>query len=180
VDLGSYRLKVAGAVSRQLSLSLEELGALVPFRQVKRRFYCVNGWTMMRRWAGYGLADLLEVAGPRARLLRATSLYGYEDTSPVAGLVAGDALLATHLDDEPLSADRGSPVRLLLFHCYQFKGVKALAQLEVTDEYRSGTWQRFGYEDATIQTYPHLDIDSRTRIAPDFAPAPRNPAEDES
>jgi DMSO/TMAO reductase YedYZ molybdopterin-dependent catalytic subunit len=168
-DLEGYRLEVQGLVAQPLVLELEGLGRLLPFREVRRRFYCVNGWTMEDDWGGYRLAELLEVVGPRAAYLRATSLGGYEDTTRIDALLRGDAMLVTHMGGRPLDPKRGSPLRLMLFDMYQFKGVKAVATLEVTPEYRPGTWQAVGYRDATIQPYPHLDITTGARLMPDPA-----------
>lgn len=165
-DLEGYRLEVKGLVARSLLLELEDLRGLLPFREVRRRFYCVNGWTMEDDWGGYRLVELLEVVQPRAEYLRATSLGGYEDTTRIDDLLRGDAMLITHMGGAPLEPKRGCPIRLMIFDMYQFKGVKAVATLEVTPEYRPGTWQKVGYRDATIQPYPHLDITTGARLMP--------------
>lgn len=167
-DLAAYRLNVGGAVQHPMELTLQELHELLPRITAKRRFFCVNGWSLEAEWGGYRVSDLLDMVRPTptAEFLRATSLGGYEDTSPIAGLIDGGAMLVTHMDGDPLPPKRGRPMRLMVFDRYQFKGVKALGTLEVVQEYRAGTWQKYGYHDASIQPYPHLAIDKNEDLMP--------------
>jgi DMSO/TMAO reductase YedYZ molybdopterin-dependent catalytic subunit len=168
-DLATYRLCVDGAVERPLSLSLEELDRRLRRIEIDRRFYCVNGWSLKALWAGYRVADLLGLAGSKSgtACLRATSLGGYEDTTAIVDLVADEAMLVTHMNGAPLSPARGKPIRLMRFDCYQFKGVKAVARLEVVESYRPGTWEKVGYSDASVQPYPHLAIDCDEEVMPE-------------
>lgn len=168
IDIDSYRLIVEGAVSRPLELSLAELETLVPIVETQRRFYCVNGWSLAALWRGFQLADVLALVHPLndAPFLRATSIGGYEDTSRIDGLINGGAMLVTHMDGEPLSPERGKPIRLMLFDRYQFKGVKAVARIEIVNEYRPGAWVKYGYTDATIQPFPHFAVDRGEDLLP--------------
>jgi DMSO/TMAO reductase YedYZ molybdopterin-dependent catalytic subunit len=168
-DLTEYRLSINGEVQRKGAFTLSELEST--FLRVEREqpMYCVNSWRMVRLWSGFRLAHLLEWAKPKpnAPFLRATSLGGYEDTTAIMELLVGDPLLVTHIDGDPLSPERGRPIRLLLPHLYQFKWVKALSSLDIVTQYRPGTWQRVGYTDATILNEPHFDIDSREKVKPE-------------
>ena len=166
-----YELSVCGAVESPLTIGVNDLKDKLPFVTVNRRIYCVNGWTLIDDWGGYRLRDLLAIVRPRAEYLRSTSIGGYEDTAKINDLISGDAMLATHMGGKPLAPKRGFPVRLLIFNQYQFKGVKSVATIEVTTEYRPGTWQKVGYRDATIQPYPHLDITTGERLMPDSSVA---------
>jgi DMSO/TMAO reductase YedYZ molybdopterin-dependent catalytic subunit len=163
VNLADYRLEVGGAVERPFIASLRELAERVPRVEMRRRFYCVNGWSLEALWSGYRVADLMAAVVPRAGFdyLRVTSVGGYDDTSPIQRLIEGDALLATHMDGEPLSVERGKPMRMILFDMYQFKGVKAVQRIEVVADYRPGFWETVGYSEEMIeiQPYPHFAID---------------------
>lgn len=168
-DLAAYRLLVGGAVERPLALSMEELDRQLRRIEVDRRFYCVNGWSLKAVWAGYRVADLLSLAGSQSGVpyLKAISLGGYEDTTSITDLIADGALLVTHMNGDPLPPARGKPIRLMRFDCYQFKGVKSVARLEVVETCRPGTWEKVGYSDATVQPYPHLAIDCDEDLMPD-------------
>jgi DMSO/TMAO reductase YedYZ molybdopterin-dependent catalytic subunit len=169
VDRNTYRLEVGGAVDEPLVLSLDELEQTLPVTSGRRRFYCVNGWSLEALWHGVSIAALLERVGPDpdAPYIRSTSIGGYEDTSSIRELVDGEAMIVTRMNGEPLSPERGFPARLMLFDRYQFRGVKALAQLLVVRDYRPGAWVKYGYSDATIQAYPHLAIDTGEELMPD-------------
>jgi DMSO/TMAO reductase YedYZ molybdopterin-dependent catalytic subunit len=162
IDVAGYRLVVEGAVANRFELSLEELEKSVPVIETRRRFYCVNGWSLEARWRGFAVASMLELAKPLpdAHYLRATSIGGYEDTSLIKELIGGNAMLVTHMDDEPLTPKRGKPMRLMIFDKYQFRGVKALGRIEIVNDYRPGAWVKYGYTDASIQPFPHFAIDT--------------------
>jgi DMSO/TMAO reductase YedYZ molybdopterin-dependent catalytic subunit len=71
------------------------------------------------------------------------------------------------MNGEPLSPERGAPIRLVVFDRYQFRGVKSVARVEVVREFRPGSWVRYGYSDASIQPFPHLAIDTGEELMPD-------------
>ncbi len=169
INKDTYRFHIKGAVQKPLVLSLDQLDALLPSVEVKRRFYCVNGWSLESIWRGYQLSDLLEVVQPdtTSTYLRTTSCGGYEDTTKISDLLQGEALLVTHMNGEPLTPERGSPIRLIIFNMYQFKGVKQVNVIEVVQDYRPGTWQKVGYQDATIQPDPHFAIERNEEIMPE-------------
>lgn len=169
VDVAGYRLVVEGEVSNRLVLTLAELEEMAMATEVQRRFYCVNGWSLSARWFGLEIGHLVQLVHPmaEARFLRATSIAGYEDTSSIRGLVNSGAMLVTRMNGEPLSPERGKPVRLMLFNKYQFRGVKALARIELVRDYRPGAWVKYGYTDSSIQPFPHLAIESGEYLMPD-------------
>jgi DMSO/TMAO reductase YedYZ molybdopterin-dependent catalytic subunit len=169
IDLDSYRLVIDGEVERRLELKLTELETLVPPIKLQRRFYCVNGWSLEAVWTGFDLGAVLALVQPfpEAPYLRATSVGGYEDTTRIDHLLNGGAMLVTHMDGEPLSPERGKPIRLMIFDRYQFKGVKAVARIEIVKEYRPGAWVKYGYTDATIQPFPHFAVDKGDDLMPE-------------
>jgi DMSO/TMAO reductase YedYZ molybdopterin-dependent catalytic subunit len=169
IDIDSYRLIVNGAVSQRLELSLTQLEEFVPAIEAQRRFYCVNGWSLAALWRGFDLAAVLALAKPLpdAPYLRATSVGGYEDTSRISDLIGGGAMLVTHMDGERLSPERGKPMRLMIFDKYQFKGVKAVARIEIVNEYRPGAWVKYGYTDSSIQPFPHFAVDKGEDLMPE-------------
>ncbi len=112
-----YRLQVVGAVTRPLSLSVDQLGGL-PQRTATLPIACVEGWSANRRWTGVPLADLLARAGARpgaavtVQSLEQGGLYARADVD--ADQVADrDTLLALQVDGQVLALDHGYPVRLI-------------------------------------------------------------------
>jgi hypothetical protein len=113
----AYRLQVAGAVARPLSLSLAELRAM-PQHEVSLPIACVEGWSAQARWRGVPVRALLERAEAEAGAdVRVESLEprGRYRLSVLNPDHAGDAdtLLALEVNGETLALDHGYPVRLI-------------------------------------------------------------------
>lgn len=115
VDLASYRLKVQGEVDHPLELTYEDLLAL-PWVEHRIRLSCVSGWTETPTWRGPRVRDVLALARERANAKSVAfhSLSGYGFTWHRRRLDDDHALLATHVNGAPLSANHGLPVRLIV------------------------------------------------------------------
>ncbi|MDE0805020.1 MAG: molybdopterin-dependent oxidoreductase [Acidimicrobiales bacterium] len=112
-----YRLRVTGAVSSELSFTLDELRAM-PRHEAELPIACVEGWSKSARWAGIRLRDLLAMAGAAERAsCTVVSLQerGGFRSSFVNHDHAGDpdTLLALEINGEDLHIDHGFPVRLI-------------------------------------------------------------------
>ena len=117
IDGAAYRLRVDGAVSRPLELTLDDLRRL-PMRTTTLPIACVEGWSATRRWTGVPLRDLVAMAGAsgnRSATVVSAEARGRYRTSPVnhRQLADGDTLLALLVDGESLAPDHGFPVRLV-------------------------------------------------------------------
>jgi DMSO/TMAO reductase YedYZ molybdopterin-dependent catalytic subunit len=71
--------------------------------------------------------------------------YGYSATIRLEDLADDGTVLATHLHGEPLTPERGYPLRLVLPHLYAWKGPKWLRGLEYLRGPRRGFWEERGY-----------------------------------
>ncbi len=112
LDPAGWRLRVSGLVERELVLSYGEVLALADgLRQAL--LDCTGGWYTVQRWSGVPVVALLERADVRegARSLIVRSATGYSRRFPLSR--AGELLLATRVEREPLSSERGSPLRLV-------------------------------------------------------------------
>ncbi len=136
VDVASWRLRITGAVARPLGLSL---GELVPTHDQEAVLDCTGGWYARRRWQGVALGALLARAGPLpgARSVVVRSVTGYARRLPLRE--AKRALLATHVDGEPLSHGHGAPLRLVAPGRRGYEWVKWVEGVEVSR--RSPLWR---------------------------------------
>ena len=112
-----YRLAVSGAVSRSLSLSIDDLRSL-PQHDAELPIACVEGWSASARWRGVRLRDLLDRCGADGRaevMVESLQPRGLYRASVVNRSQARDpdTLLALELNGEPLHLDHGYPVRLI-------------------------------------------------------------------
>jgi DMSO/TMAO reductase YedYZ molybdopterin-dependent catalytic subunit len=161
-----WTLAIAGLVDRPLQLSLADLAALpqttltsvhqcagnplaptVPTRRVG----CVT-------WGGVRLADVLALAGPTAdaRFLWADGADGgvfdgtevpfYRKDLPLPRVPA-DVLLATQINGEPLPAQHGAPLRLVVPGWFGTNSVKWLWRLTLAERRAEGLFTTRLYND---------------------------------
>lgn len=111
--------------------------------------HCVTKWTKLdTRWRGVTFDDLLRAAGLDAAPAAFVTVHcdgGYSTNVPVADLVAGKAMVATHFDELPLSPTHGGPARLLVPHLYFWKSAKWIRRIEFREQDSPGFWESLGY-----------------------------------
>lgn len=113
IDVESWRLRVSTADSaRPVELSYTDLAAL-PRRDASVVLDCTGGWWSEQRWSGVSLMDVLARCrvGEGATRVEVISVTGHRWTFDRSE--AEQALLATHVGGEPLSAGHGYPLRLV-------------------------------------------------------------------
>jgi DMSO/TMAO reductase YedYZ molybdopterin-dependent catalytic subunit len=132
LDPATWRLHVAGAVERQLTVSYPELAARREVQQAT--LDCTGGWYAIQDWQGVRVGWLLDQVAPRADAVAVSfqSVTGYRWSLPLAEARA--ALLATHVGGEVLSHGHGAPLRLVAPGRRGFQWVKWLVALEVLTE----------------------------------------------
>ena len=114
---GAYRLRLRGAVARDMAWTLDELNALPP-HTAALPIACVEGWSAGARWTGVRVRDLLRAAGaPEDATVRMESLerggrYRASELSPPQWHDPA-ALVALRCDGEVLTIDHGYPCRLI-------------------------------------------------------------------
>lgn len=69
----------------------------------------------------------------------------YPTNLPLADLARPEDLLATRHSGEPLPAEPGGPIRLLVPHWYFWKSAKWVTGFELLAEDQPGLWEQNGY-----------------------------------
>jgi len=148
--LDRWRLEITGLVETPLRLTWDEFGEL-PRTKVFADFHCVTTWSRLGNlWEGVSAASIIERAQPRAeaRFVVATGYdSGYTTNLPLGEFTAEDVLLATHHDGEPLTAEHGGPLRLIVPKLYAWKSAKWLRRLTFIPTDDPGYWEDRGYHD---------------------------------
>src|SRR5208283_3119013 len=105
------------------------------------RHDCVEGWSAIGKWDGVRLGDVLAIAKPRADARyvvfhcmdkddQGTQYYESLDLHQAGH---PQTLLALTLNDKPLDADHGAPVRLRVPTQLGYKSAKWVGRIELVD-----------------------------------------------
>jgi DMSO/TMAO reductase YedYZ molybdopterin-dependent catalytic subunit len=144
----NYRLSVGGLVERPRTFSLTDLAAL-PQRRVVHDVQCTDGWKVENAaFTGVPLSALLDAVGVKkeARAIRFACFDGlYTESLTLEQARRPDVLAALKLQDQPLTHERGGPVRLFVAPMYFYKSAKWLSGITVTDRVQQGYWEDYGY-----------------------------------
>ena len=145
----AYQLTVGGLVDKPLRLSFADLQAM-PATRLVRDFQCVTGWRVANvAWTGVRLADVLDAAGtrPEGRAVTFRSFDGeYTESLTMDQARREDVLVAYAMQDKPVSAEHGGPVRMYVAPMYGYKSTKWLADIRVVDRVEPGYWEVRGYD----------------------------------
>jgi DMSO/TMAO reductase YedYZ molybdopterin-dependent catalytic subunit len=172
----NWRLRLHGMVDRELDLSFTDLIN----RRLESRtitLACVSnevGGNLISTadFVGVPVRDLLLEAGvrPGAQQLLTTSTDGYTAGTPVDVLLEPDrgALLAFEMNGEPLPAEHGFPVRMVVPGLYGYvSATKWLVDAEVTTFDRRAYWQQRGWaQQGPIKTQSRIDRPQRAAQLP--------------
>ena len=143
----TWRFTVTGLVERPLALSWEEFAAL-PRAEVLCDIHCVTRWSRLDNlFAGVPVREILTRAGPLPGV-GGVMVHGapdYTTNLTLADLDRPANLLATHHAGEPLAAEHGGPVRLVVPHLYFWKSAKWATGFELLAEATPGFWEQNGY-----------------------------------
>lgn len=165
-----YQLRIFGMVDREMTLSYPDILARTQVESYIT-LTCVSnevGGSLVgnAKWQGIRLDDLLAEAGVHegATQVVGRSIDDYTCGFPVAAAMDGrDAMVAVGMNGEPLPAEHGFPVRLVVPGLYGYvSATKWLTEIEVTtfdafDHY----WERRGWaEQAPIKTQSRIDTPS--------------------
>ena len=82
---------------------------------------------------------------PEAQFAVVLAEEGYTANVPLEDLLKPNVLFAFEHDGEPLTAEHGGPLRLIVPHLYAWKSVKWVRGFMLLDQDRLGFWERNGY-----------------------------------
>ncbi len=129
IDGQAWRLSLGGAVTTPRDFTYEELVAAGD--ELEATLDCTGGFYSTQHWRGIRIGRLLDYADLHtdARYVSFISVTSYRWSLPLEE--ARTALLATHIDDGPLSHEHGFPLRLVAPGRRGFEWVKWITRIEV-------------------------------------------------
>jgi DMSO/TMAO reductase YedYZ molybdopterin-dependent catalytic subunit len=147
VEPEDWTLTLTTDTGEQQTWSWQELMAL-PMEDVEVDIHCVTRWSKLgTTWRGVPVDAFLEDVESTADHVMAHSYGGYTTNLPLEDLLDGKAWVAFEYDDDPLTAEHGGPVRLLVPHLYFWKSAKWLNGFTLMNGDEPGFWEGFGYHD---------------------------------
>lgn len=147
VDLANWSFRAFGLVDEPRSWSWAEINEL-PRQRVHCDIHCVTHWSKFGNvFEGVRVKALLELTKPAAaaNFVIVHAEGGFTTNLPLEDLDREDVVLATHHHGEPLNADHGWPMRLVVPHLYFWKSAKWIRGFEFAERDRPGFWERNGY-----------------------------------
>src|SRR5579871_4917566 len=181
IDPKSYRLKIRGAVDREIALSLSDLIALKPVEIAavnqcsgnSRGFFeprvpgaqWGNGGMGNARWTGARLSEVLDKAGVKSNAV-AARFRGLDEPAVSEGppfmkslsiehARQQDVIIAYAMNGKALPYLNGYPIRLIVPGWYSTYWIKMLSDIELLDAPDDNYWMKTAY---LIPDTPHADM----------------------
>jgi DMSO/TMAO reductase YedYZ molybdopterin-dependent catalytic subunit len=158
-QFSNWRLEVTGLVKQPASFSLADLKAL-PSRTQITRHDCVEGWSVIGKWKGVRLEEIVNRVEPsqdakyivfRCMDTDSDGAHYYESIDLIDA-VHPQTILAYEMNDQPLPVANGAPLRLRVENQLGYKHAKYIRSLEFVASFdkiasgKGGYWEDEGYE----------------------------------
>jgi hypothetical protein len=169
-DPHSWELRITGLAAPTdsdedepaLVLRLNDIKSL-PRQEMVTELKCIEGWSVVVRWAGARLSDLVARHPPATRSgdppdvrNRPQDLVGYvamatPDDGYYVGLEMESALhpqtlLCYEMNGQPLTSEHGAPLRLVIPVKYGIKNIKRIGSIRYTNTRPADYWAERGYD----------------------------------
>lgn len=147
ITLEGWTLTVEGLVSRPGEYTMETITSL-PRKVMNTRHCCVEGWSIIPKWGGTPLRNLLHLAGmdPGAKYVAVESADDYSTSYDMPSALHAQTLLCYEAYGKPLSISHGAPLRIVIPTKLGYKSAKWVRKLTVTNDKPGGYWEDQGYD----------------------------------
>ncbi len=146
IQTDDWQLKVWGSAQAK-TFGWSDLMTL-PQSDFTADFHCVTTWSKLDvQWTGIKVVDLMsqiEIA-PETQHVMLHCYGGYTTNLALEDFIREENFLAHTLFGDPLPAEHGGPMRLVVPHLYAWKSAKWINGLEFLSQEELGFWERNGY-----------------------------------
>lgn len=179
-----WSISIGGMVEKPRTFALEDLLRQMPQEERIYRHRCVEAWSMVVPWTGFGLKQFVALAAPLASA-KYVVFETLSDPKVMPGLrspfypwpyidgvtmqeAANDLpFMVTGMYGKPLPPQNGGPIRLHLPWKYGFKSVKSIVKVTFTDKQPDNFWQaiaptEYGFWANVNPAVPHPRWSQRT------------------
>ena len=147
IDLDAWRLRIEGAASK-VALTMDDIRALPRHDQITE-LRCIEGWSIIVKWTGARLADLMTKYPPAGRpqyVALETPDRGYYVGLDLDSALHPQTLLAYEMNGNPLQLLHGAPLRLAIPVKYGIKNIKRIGTIRYTNIRPADFWAERGYD----------------------------------
>lgn len=156
VDVWRLTLETGDRGTKPTILTLADIQALPRVSQTTE-LKCIEGWSTVVNWTGARFVDFAKrypPASPGAQQRYVALLSepeGFEDDWYYVGMhlescLHPQTLLAYEMNDAPLMAEHGAPLRLVVPHAYGIKNIKLITKIAYRSERPADFWAERGYD----------------------------------
>ncbi|MBD1935496.1 MULTISPECIES: sulfite oxidase-like oxidoreductase [Cyanophyceae] len=146
VNADTWQFRVWG-LAKEKTFSWADFMAM-PQHDFTADFHCVTRWSKLDvQWTGVKVTDFMKLVevDPKAAYIMEHCYGGYTTNISMDDFVREENFFAHTLFGEPLPAEHGGPMRLVVPHIYAWKSAKWINGLEFLSQEELGFWERNGY-----------------------------------
>ncbi|MBF2064790.1 MAG: sulfite oxidase-like oxidoreductase [Calothrix sp. C42_A2020_038] len=146
VDINTWEFRISGLAVSKI-FTWDDFMKL-PQSEFTADFHCVTRWSKLDvKWTGIKVTDFMKTieVDPKAKHVMEHCYGGYTTNISIEDFVREENFFAFKLFGEPLPAEHGGPMRLVVPHLYAWKSAKWINGLEFLKNEDLGFWERNGY-----------------------------------
>jgi DMSO/TMAO reductase YedYZ molybdopterin-dependent catalytic subunit len=148
-DEAAWSLDLAPLGGAGRALNLADIRALPRYEETIE-FKCIEGWSVVTRFAGARLSDFTAKFAPGSEKAAYVGM-NTPDKQYYVGLDMPSALhpqtlLAYEMNGQSLNDRHGAPLRLVVPVKYGIKNIKRIARIEYTNDQPADYWAEQGYD----------------------------------
>ena len=146
LSAADFRLQLSGLIADKRPWTVEQIQALPQESQITRHV-CVEGWSMIGKWAGPRLGEFLRRVGAdlTAKYVGFQCADGYSGSIDMASALHPQTIMAVKFADETLPAKFGYPFKVRIPTKLGYKNPKWVTTIFVTNRMPGGFWEDRGY-----------------------------------
>jgi DMSO/TMAO reductase YedYZ molybdopterin-dependent catalytic subunit len=147
IDKQTWTFKIWNSVTLEKELSFDQFNML-PKVELHCDIHCVTTWSKLdTHWVGVQAKELLNIYKPDASATHVLvhAWNNWSTNLTLEDFFQEDVVFATEYEGQPVTADHGGPVRLVVPRLYFWKSAKWVTGVQFLPREMLGFWEKYGY-----------------------------------
>jgi DMSO/TMAO reductase YedYZ molybdopterin-dependent catalytic subunit len=147
VQTERWNLKIFGLVEEEKTIRYDDFMSLPPVK-IFSDIHCVTTWSRLNNlWEGVSTSELKNLVNidAKARYVIVHAAGNFTTNLTLDDFFEPDVLFAFKHNEQPINADHGGPIRLVVPRLYFWKSAKWVTGVEFSEIDRPGFWESNGY-----------------------------------